>query len=120
MGDIPKAGNVLDELLGLNPGDPGAAKKIWNIVSKALANCDHVDLTFHHWDYDQTDGKVEVQYSADNWTRKKVLQDCAALKQLGFTKLWSTEAKRRGTKLNDGHQRTERTGLHDPGITKAS
>jgi hypothetical protein len=33
---MSKAGNVLDELLALCPGDPGAPETIWRVVSQRL------------------------------------------------------------------------------------
>src|SRR5947209_5930810 len=96
MATKQKVGSVLEELLGLNPGDPNAPEKIWKVVSEQFrdmkasgravgAPC--VDLTFYTWDYTQTGGHIEIQYNSDDWDLEKVKKDCAALKQLGFVKL---------------------------------
>ena len=96
MANKPKVGNVLEELLGLNPGDPSAPEKIWKAVSEQFRDLKQsgraigapcVALTFYTWDHNQTGGQVEIQYNSDDWNLEKVKKDCAALKQLGFVKL---------------------------------
>jgi hypothetical protein len=96
MATKQKVGNGLEDLLGLNPGDPSAPEKIWKAVSEQFRDLKQsgraigapcVDLTFYTWDHNQTGGQVEIQYNSDDWNLEKVKKDCAALKQLGFVKL---------------------------------
>ena len=48
MSTMQKEGNVLNELLELCPGDPGAPEKIWTVVSKRLRQTNGSrDFDFH-------------------------------------------------------------------------
>src|SRR5260370_42598193 len=76
-----KVGNVLEELLGLNPGDPSAPEKIWKVVSEQFRDLKEsgrvvgapcVDLTFYTWDHSHTGGHVEIQYKSDEWDLERV------------------------------------------------
>ena len=44
MATKQKVGSVLEELLGLNPGDPNAPEKIWKVVSEQFRDLSKSEL----------------------------------------------------------------------------
>jgi hypothetical protein len=95
MSNMPEAGNLLDELLGLCPGDPGAPEKIWRVVSQRLWETNGVVILVFTRAYDdETTGRVSLTYFKGNdselWKSQmwaEVKMDCAALDRLGFDSL---------------------------------
>jgi hypothetical protein len=84
---IQKAGNCLDELLGLNPGEAGAPEKIWKALKqRSSVTGAAVELTFYHWDHDQTEGQVTLSYDCGD-SLDAVRKDCDALDHLRFDSL---------------------------------
>jgi hypothetical protein len=90
------AGNVLDKLLGLNPGAPGTPEKIWKAVSQRFFEMEEkglcvgvpvVDFTFII-ERDEREGEcVVITYNGDDLDLDEVKKDCAALGRLGFNVL---------------------------------
>ena len=90
-----RAGNVLDELLGLCPGDPGAPEKIWRVVSQRLKETNGVVILVFTRAYDdETIGRASLTYFSGRdselsktqlWAEIKM--DCFALDRLGFDSL---------------------------------
>jgi hypothetical protein len=95
MTSMEKAGNVLDELLGLCPGDPGAPEKILRAVSQRLKETNGVVILVFNRAYDdETTGRVSLTYfkAPDSELSKSQLwaeikMDCYALDRLGFDSL---------------------------------
>ena len=95
MSTMQKEGNVLNELLELCPGDPGAPEKIWTVVSKRLRQTNGVVILIFTRAYDdETTGRVSLTYfRADDTELAKsqlwaeVKMDCFALDRLGFDSL---------------------------------
>jgi hypothetical protein len=95
MSIIQKEDNVLNEVLGVCPGDPGAPEKLWKAVSKRLRQTNGVViLTFTRAYDDETTGRVSVTYFRNGdselsqsqlWAEVKM--DCFALDRLGFDSL---------------------------------
>jgi hypothetical protein len=97
MSSIQKEGNVLNELLGLCPGDAGAPEKIWSVLSERLGQTNGVvTLVFTRTYEDETKGRVSLTYfkvkgrdlelsKSQLWAEIKM--DCFALDRLGFDSL---------------------------------
>ena len=92
---MQKAGNVLDELLGVCPGDPGVPEKIWKAVSQRLNETNGVVILVFNRAYDdETKGRASLTYFPNRdselyesqlWAEVKL--DCIALDRLGFDSL---------------------------------
>ena|SRR5579863_1707408 len=95
MSTINKGGQVLDELLGLCPGEPGVPEKIWKGVCQCLKGTDSVvTLVFNRAYDDGTTGRASLTYftrqTSELWESQlwaEVKLDCAALDRLGFDSL---------------------------------